>query len=142
MFAQCKPLLLPGKKTLFQRVITHPGAALHASPSPADRMAKGTLATFSVLYVYERSTVDGRTWLKVGYSTNCEPVGWIKANEASDWRQSLTLIFRERTGRQPVLFFKSLDDLENVAGSSDPAGQTAQLVTDFHTFQKEQTQPS
>ena len=31
--AQCKPLTIPGKKTLFQRVVSHPGAHLHQSPS-------------------------------------------------------------------------------------------------------------
>ncbi|MBW2585253.1 MAG: hypothetical protein JRE36_17335, partial [Deltaproteobacteria bacterium] len=30
---QCKPLLVPGKRSLFQQVITHPGANLYASAS-------------------------------------------------------------------------------------------------------------
>jgi hypothetical protein len=30
---QCKPLLIPGKRSLFQQVITHPGANLYASAS-------------------------------------------------------------------------------------------------------------
>lgn len=132
--AQCKPLLIPGKTTLFQRVISHPGVHLYPSPAASEPPADSLLASFSVLYVYERTMVDSAQWLKVGYSSNCEPIGWIDAQQASAWRQSLTLVFTERTGRQPVLFFHRLQDLEKVAGSADPAGQAAQLTTEFQAI--------
>jgi serine/threonine-protein kinase PpkA len=140
--AQCKPMLIPGKTTLFQRVVSHPGAYLHRSASASERLDDGMLDSFSVLYVYERKMVGNDEWLKVGFSSNCETVGWIDAKQASDWRQSLTLVFTERTGRRPVLFFNSLNDLEQVAGSADPTGQVSKLIDDFNAIQAGQTQAS
>ena len=86
---------------------------------------------FTVFYVYERTPVDGNEWLKVGSSTNCEVSGWIKGNLVSDWRQSLTLVFTERAGRKPVLFFNDLESLEKVAGSPSPADRGANLASQF-----------
>ncbi len=132
----CRPLKIPGKKALFQRVVTHPGATLSAEPSAAARIAGGLIPSFSVLYVYERTEMDGSQWLKVGYGSQCEIAGWIRATQASDWRQSLTLKFTERMGRQPVLFFEDLEDLEQVAGSDDPAGHAAQLTGKFEAVEQ------
>ena len=51
-----KPLLIPGKKTLYERVLTRPGAAVALRPG----MPGGeTLDPFTPLYVYQRYPVDG-----------------------------------------------------------------------------------
>ena len=127
----CRPLKIPGKKALFQRVVTHPGAALCAEPKASARISDGLIPSFSVLYVYERADADRTDWLKVGYGSQCEIAGWIRASQASDWRQSLTLKFAERMGRRPVLFFEDLEDLEQVAGSGDPAERVSALSEKF-----------
>ncbi len=129
----CKPLLLPGKHTLFQRVITHPGAELHTAADAASPVVESPVKPFTVFYIYERVQKDGTEWLKVGPSSNCEASGWLPADRASEWRQALTLVFTERSGRQPVLFFKDLKSLENVAGSKSPGGEAAALAQRFAT---------
>ncbi|WP_285220569.1 hypothetical protein, partial [Pseudomonas aeruginosa] len=48
-------LLMPGKKTLFQRVLTKPGAAISAEAGGPPRA--GAVPAFSVLYVYARKQV-------------------------------------------------------------------------------------
>ena len=47
------PLLQEGKKTLYQRVVSHPGAALYAAATGND-VVKSPVRTFSVFYVYAR----------------------------------------------------------------------------------------
>ena len=37
---KCKPLLIPGKRSIFQQVITHPGANLYASASISAKLRK------------------------------------------------------------------------------------------------------
>ena len=128
---QCKPLLLPGKKTLFQRVISHPGATLYKSPDASGPVLQFAVTPFTVLYVYKRTSVDGVGWVNVGPSSNCKPVGWMNSSKVSDWHQSLTLRFTERVGRNPVLFFKDLDSLEKVAGSQSPGDRAGQLTSQF-----------
>jgi serine/threonine-protein kinase PpkA len=54
----------------------------------------------------------------------------------------LTLVFSERTGRQPALFFKDLKSLQKVAGSPSPGGQAAQLASRFAMIQSGSISPS
>ena len=75
---QQRPLLMPGKRTLFQKVITHPGARLYASAGEASPVLKDPVDSFTVYYVYERTVLDGSEWMEVGLSSTGEVGGWIK----------------------------------------------------------------
>jgi serine/threonine-protein kinase PpkA len=77
----------------------------------------------------------------VGPSASCEISGWVEASLVSEWRQSLSLVFTERVGRKPVLFFKDLDSLEKVAGSPSPADEAAKLATQFTEISEGQMDP-
>ena len=127
----CKPLLIPDKKTLFQRVISHPGANIYASADEASPLIQTRVKPFTVFYVYERISAGDTEWLKVGPSSSCQVAGWINGAFVSEWRQSLTLIFTERSGRKPVLFFDNLNALEQVAGSASPGDSADQLASRF-----------
>ena len=133
---QCKPLLIPGKRTLFQRVVTHPGAKLYLSPGEQAAGSQASIKPFTVYYVYERASRNGTDWLMVGSSSTCKVDGWIQANKASDWRHSLTLKFTERTGRQPVLFFKDMQPLWEVAASTSPGDVAKRLATEFTSIKE------
>ena len=128
---QCKPLLIPGKRSLFQQVITHPGANLYASAGQSTQMLEANIKPFTVFYVYERTTADDADWLKVGLSSNCDISGWVREEKISEWRQALTLVFTERQGRQPVLFFKNLESLDQIAGSETPSADAIALASEF-----------
>ena len=52
---QCKPLLIPGKRSLYQQVITHPGANLYASAGKSAPIVEARVEPFTVFYVYERT---------------------------------------------------------------------------------------
>jgi len=132
---QCKPLLIPGKRSLFQQVITHPGANLYAAASESAQILEARIKPFTVYYVYERTSADDSEWLKVGLSSSCELSGWVKEDKISEWRQALTLVFTERQGRRPVLFFKNLEALDQVAGSASPSEEAIRLATRFESLQ-------
>lgn len=124
-----RPLLMPGKKTLFQRVLSKPGAHLSSqSGAPANG---AVLPAFSVLYVYRRKAVAGDTWLEVGASSNGQRDGWLPAGQVSDWKQSLVLKFTERSGRSPVMFLREASVLERFL--ADPT----QARTALHKAQYE-----
>ena len=132
---QCKPLLIPGKRSLFQQVITHPGANLYAAAGQSASIVKAHIEPFSVFYVYERAATDDGEWLKVGPSSSCEISGWIREDKISEWRQAMTLVFTEREGRRPVMFFKNLESLDQVAGSASPSEDAQKLATQFKAIQ-------
>ena len=126
-----RALLMPGKKTLYQRVITHPGARLYAGASSASALQQVWVRPFTAYYVFGTAQTDDTQWLEVGLASSGTPDGWIEAGKTSPWLQALTLKFTERTGRQPVLFFKDMVDLEAVAADRDPAGRYLDLMNRF-----------
>ncbi|WLG68094.1 serine/threonine-protein kinase [Pseudomonas brassicacearum] len=113
-----RPLLMAGKKTLFQRVLSKPGAKLADAPGAAPGKA---LPAFSVLYVYQRKDVDGGSWVRVGAATDGRSDGWLPAAQVSDWKQSLVLKFTERSGRAPVMFLRQPGDVEKLLANPSAA---------------------
>ncbi|MCK5418518.1 MAG: VWA domain-containing protein, partial [Desulfobacterales bacterium] len=133
--------LIPGKRTLYQKVITHPGSKLYALAGNSAKVLEKWVKPFTVFYVYQRASVGGEPWLEVGLSNTEGAVGWIKGSKTSDWNQALTLVFSERTGRQPALFLKDLKSLQKVAGSPSPGEQAAQLASQFAAIQSRSISP-
>ncbi|CRM39685.1 MULTISPECIES: serine/threonine-protein kinase [Pseudomonas] len=118
-----RPLLMAGKKTLFQRVLSKPGAKLSTDAGSAPGKA---LPAFSVLYVYQRKDVDGSPWVRVGAATDGRSDGWLPAAQVSDWKQSLVLKFTERSGRAPVMFLRQSGEVEKLL--ADPAAAKGVLA--------------
>lgn len=118
-----RPLLMAGKKTLFQRVLSKPGATLSADAGSAPGKA---LPAFSVLYVYQRKDFDGSPWVRVGAATDGRSDGWLPASQVSDWKQSLVLKFTERSGRAPVMFLRQSGEVEKLL--ADPAAAQGVLA--------------
>ena len=138
-----QPLLMPGKKTLFQRVITHPGARLTEQPDDAARVKKDAVTPFTVAYVYgvKADTSGAPLWYEIGGSTHGTSDGWIKATDASPWQQSLTLVFSERTGRDPALFFRDKDSAIKVATSPTHDQDIKKLAADFDRYRDPASRP-
>jgi hypothetical protein len=107
--APAAPLLMPGKRSLFQRVIVRPGAMLFPRPGVGTpRPVPG----FTVFYVYDRRQ-DGAqraAWLQVGRGTDGNVEGWIVAERAIDWLHAMVAAFTDRAGRTPVLFLETEQD--------------------------------
>ncbi len=111
------PLLIEGKRTLFQRVLTRPGALLAPEPGEADGSAVPPLTIF---YVYDRLMgADGTEWLEVGSNTAGRVRGWVAAAATIEWRQALALSFANPAGRKPVLFFRDEAAMLDLAEAED-----------------------
>lgn len=121
---QRTPLLMPGKKTLYQRVLTRPGAALARSPGGAGQSA---IPAFTRFYVYGRKTDTGTAWLEVGADSHGTVKGWLRADQTVPWRQQLALAFSPPGARQPVLFFKDRQPLLDILNQQDPAREVAAI---------------
>jgi serine/threonine-protein kinase PpkA len=132
---QRKPLLIPGKRTLYQKVIAHPDTKLYALAGDSAEVLESWIKPFTVFYVYQRASVGGENWLEVGLSSTEGAIGWIKKSKTSEWNQALTLVFTERTGRQQALFFNDLESLQKIAGSPSPGEQAAQIASQFAAIQ-------
>lgn len=112
--AGAAPLLQEGKKSVYQRAVTHPGAKLYSGPEADASIVRSPVTTFTAMYIYGR---DGNR-LQVGSGTD-QPEGWMEASELTEWPQAITMLFTDRTGRDPVLFFRTHDDLEETCRLED-----------------------
>lgn len=119
---EAAPLLQEGKRTLYQRVISHPTAQLYAQASDQSQVVDKSLRPFTPLYVYER----GQGWLNVGKGTN-KADGWIKADLTTPWNQSLTLLFSNRSQRDPVIFFRDTKALQDICDAPDMSERLVSL---------------
>ncbi|HJQ59783.1 MAG TPA: vWA domain-containing protein [Vineibacter sp.] len=118
------PLLLEGKKTLFQRVLSRPEARPYDKPGGT---AGAALSPMSAFYVYARQTTAGSEWLEVGGSSDGKIAGWLKAEDTVPWRQTLTLAFTNPAGRERALFFRERDKLQGVLEANDRPARAKKL---------------
>ncbi|MGF1643120.1 MAG: vWA domain-containing protein [Thiotrichales bacterium] len=112
-----RPLLLDGKRTLYQRVLAKPGAILRSAPG--DSAESKPVVPFTALYVYARASDAGNAWLHVGADSHGDRLGWLAGNDAIEWNQGLTLSFRDPGKQDRVLLFRDRDSLKAVTEDKD-----------------------
>jgi hypothetical protein len=116
---------MEGKRALYQRVLTRPGARLAESP---DAAAEGTpIEPFSVYYVFERKTVGGAEWIEVGAASHPPTDGWIEAGKLIDWKQTITVAFTNPAGRERTLLFRDRDSLLDLLESETLVARSREL---------------
>ena len=123
-----EPLLVPGKTTLYQRVISHPGTVSYKSPNAK---ITGVVDSFTPLYVYDKKVVNGEEWLEVSPSSGASSTQWIRSLNGSRWDKALSLTFTERMGRDPVMFFRSYDSLNQLITSEKLSDELTRLVREY-----------
>ena len=119
-----KPLLLPGKTNLYQRILTRPGAALRTTPTETQPSGQ-PLPPLSIFFVYNRRDAAGGGWLEVGAASQGNTAGWLRQEDTIAWKQTLTVAFTNPAGREPTLFFRSAAELGKLLQTPDPNVQVA-----------------
>jgi hypothetical protein len=118
-----KPLLVPGKHSIYQRIITRPGVTISQHPGPGGQLPA---AGFDVFYVYCRQG----DWVQVGRSMAGHTDGWMPAAKTIDWKHAMVAEFTNPANRGPVLFLKSEQDETNLLLSPDLGAAGAKLRAD------------
>lgn len=130
-----KPKLIPGKTTLYERVLTRPGASVAQG---VGEPGETPLDPFTPLFVYERYPVDGggKTYLEVGPDQHGTVIGFLPETETVPWRHALTLAFTERVGRERTLFLSTDEALRQWIASPDlkPDAAAARQAIDKKTL--------
>ena len=111
-----KPLLMDGKKTLYQRVLTMPDARLYVEAD--DQSSSQAITPFSVYYVYQRQD----DWLQVGVDSFGRVSGWMPESQSIVWNQALTVSFKDPQDTQRVMMFDGRDELERMINDYDQEG--------------------
>ncbi len=112
-----KPLLMPGKSALYQRVLARPGAMLHISAGSAHALRE--VKPFTVFYIYGERQIGKEKWTKVGTDSHGNTQGWVQKKQLIPWNQVLTVAFRNPAMQNRVLLFKERDALKKLIQSND-----------------------
>ncbi len=123
------PLLQEGKKTLYQRIITHPGAKIYQNADPTTKAINDDVKPFSVYYVFARNNdtnTNNNSWLQIG-PVGGPALGWIEEAKTTAWNQSLTLLLTPRSERDPLLFFRNEQDLNTLCNAQDMEKQLSDI---------------
>jgi hypothetical protein len=114
--APSRPLLMEAKKALYQRVLTKPGAQLFSAPQQGEGKP---LTPFSAYYVYARKSLNGVSWLQLGYNRHGEIDGWAPEQSLLPWNQGLTVAFRNPLDNDRVLLFRDRESLKSLLDETD-----------------------
>jgi hypothetical protein len=114
--ARQHPLLMDGKQALYQRVLSKPGANFYKELQEVNGIPS---TPFSAFYVYERKSVNGKTWLQLGQNRHGELAGWMQETDTIPWNQGLTVAFRDPVGNDRVLLFNEKSSLKALIDSND-----------------------
>ena len=110
-----RPLLMAGKHSLYQRVLSTPGTRIASKPGGKPG---AEVVPFTAFYVYARTETAGKQWIEVGTDRHGSRAGWLPATECIEWNHGLTAAFRDPTGHDRVLLFEDSDSLRQLAGQS------------------------
>ncbi|MCE8440211.1 vWA domain-containing protein [Rhodovulum sulfidophilum] len=124
--ALAHPLLVEDTSTVYQRVLTRPGAPLHETP---DGPETRRYPAFQPLYVFARQ--EG--WVEVGPSATAAPAGWVAADTVVDWKQNIVATFTNPADRARSLMFRTEDDLRGFMEDEALVATQARLIEKAET---------
>ena len=108
------PLLMDGKKSIYQRVLTTPSCVLkkNAADTSGDKVA-----AFSRFYIYK----DEGNSLLVGPDISGKTSGYLDKSCVVDWKMQTALMFTNPASRNRALVFKTKDELQKIVDNSKPS---------------------
>jgi hypothetical protein len=118
-----RALLIEGKQTLTQKVLTRPGATLHATPGAA---ASRPVPGFTLFHVYARQGSGADAWIEVGRDAQGTTEGWMREERSVPWNQTMVLSFTNPAGRERTMFFADGQALRRIILSRDMAAAAAE----------------
>ncbi|MDY6321702.1 MAG: vWA domain-containing protein [Succinivibrio sp.] len=110
------PLLMEGKQSIYQRVLTTPACVLKKNAAAKSGEPVPALTRY---YVYAR---EGDA-LKVGPDTSDKISGYIDSSCAVDWKEQTALLFTNPAGRTRTAIFEKQDNLQKLVDSKNSASE-------------------
>ena len=116
-----EPLLMEGKTTLYQRVLSTPGCKLHQKQDGSDQGRE--VPALSQYYVYG----DLGQVYEVGPNALGNVTGYLNKSCVVPWKMQLALLFTNSANRNRALIFDEESALDNIIDSEDGAEQYKKL---------------
>lgn len=114
------PLLMEGKRSLYQRVLVRDATTRHSAP---DQPGTTPVRPLEAFYVYARQG----DWLQVGGDETGAGLFWIPAAAATDWKQNIVATFEGSENLGRLLFLRDMDAAYGLVEAEDPAPEAVRL---------------
>jgi hypothetical protein len=110
------PVKIEGKTFLPLRVLARPFSNIYKEPDVNKGTVEENVPTFQTYYVYTRPEVkatgtDVNGWYEVGSDVRGTVLGWMRAEDVMEWKQTMSLAYTHPEGRKPVLMFEDREVL-------------------------------
>jgi serine/threonine-protein kinase PpkA len=131
--ARRKPVTISADSTLPLRILVRPLSHIYKAKDSSE-IVKENVPTFQAYYVYtypENEITDTQGWYEIGSNDRGEVLGWMRADDVIDWKQTMSLAYTHPEGRQQVLMFAQHDYLRELVRL--PAQQRNQRVQQLYT---------
>lgn len=112
------PLVMDGKTSLFQRVLTRSETPRRSAPGGT---ANSRIEALAPLYVFETLSEGGVEWLRVASDIKGTDAFWIRREDSYVWNQNIVLTFERHGDLDRMLLFRDADDVFAVVESELPA---------------------
>ena len=131
-----RPVTISADSTLPLRVLARPLSHIYKAKESKE-VIKENVPTFQAYYVYarpedskERTSTQG--WYEVGSNARGDVLGWMRAEDVIEWKQTMSLAYTHPEGRHPVLMFAQHDYLLELV--TRPASRRTQDVQQLYTI--------
>lgn len=128
--ASRSPVVLEEVPTLPLRILTRPMATLYKDASE-ETVVKSNLPTFHPYFVYTKPGGEARGagsgWYEIGTDDSGTVIGWLKASDVFEWKQTMCVYYTHPQGRKPVLMFEYEDQIDGIVKEA-PATRTASVT--------------
>ena len=119
---QVTPVKVPGKTLLPLRILARPLSNVYKEADEKSDIVEENVPVFQSYFVYTcpKTSIEGTEaegWYEVGTDNRGTILGWMKAEDVMEWKQSMCLAYEHPEGRKPVLMFEKLDALQKLVKS-------------------------
>ena len=121
-----RPLLREGRETVYQRVLTRPGATLLEA---RDGEELRVYPAFQPLYVFAAEP----GWVQVGPSVSAPPEGWVTEDSVVEWKQNIVAAFTNPAGRERQILFESEERLRDLMEHEALREMQGQILQEIET---------
>lgn len=113
-------VMIEGKSNLPLRVVTRPFSHIYTNPDEEGGIEKENIEPFSVFYVMTLPSGGGETgeaggWYEISTSIRATSLGWMRADDVIEWKQTLCVEYVHPDEAHPVLMFRNQAALRDVA---------------------------
>lgn len=139
------PVKIEGKKFLPLRVLARPMSNIYKERDENSVIVEENVPVFQNYFVYTRPDhsildTEAKGWYEVGKNNRGDVLGWMKAEDVMEWKQTMCLSYEHPMGRKPVLMFREIEPLRETI-NMPPEEREKKALAFYETIKSQEIPP-